>query len=84
MGSSFLFRARGPSHRARAPYLSGSPSMVGRVSNEAVTAVGLFWRQPFSTRTHLLKATTFPIDVITESKRVHQPPKMPKNVAFGG
>ena len=21
--------------------------MVGRVSNEAVTAVGLFWRQPF-------------------------------------
>lgn len=24
--------------------------MVGRVSNEAVTAVGLFWRQPFSTR----------------------------------
>lgn len=22
--------------------------MVGRVSNEAVTAVGLFWRQPFS------------------------------------
>ena len=23
--------------------------MVGRVSNEAVTAVGLFWRQPFST-----------------------------------
>ena len=84
MGSSFLFRARGPSHRARAPYLSGSPSMVGRVSNEAVTAVGLFWRQPFSTRTHLLKATTFPIDVTTESKRVHQPPKMPKNVVFGG
>lgn len=84
MGSSFLFRARGPSRRARAPYLSGSPSMVGRVSNEAVTAVGLFWRQPFSTRTHLLKATTFPIDVITESKRVHQPPKMPKNVVFGG
>ena len=30
--------------------------MVGRVSNEAVTAVGLFWCQPFSTRTHLLKA----------------------------
>ena len=84
MGSSFLFRARGPSRRARAPYLSGSPSMMGRVSNEAVTAVGLFWRQPFSTRTHLLKATTFPIDVITESKRVHQPPKMPKNVVFGG
>ena len=27
--------------------------MVGRVSNEAVTAVGLFWRQPFSTRTPL-------------------------------
>ena len=23
--------------------------MVGRVSNEAVTVVGLFWRQPFST-----------------------------------
>ena len=23
--------------------------MVGRVSNEAVTAVGLFWLQPFST-----------------------------------
>ena len=84
MGSSFLFRARGPSRRARAPYLSGSPSMMGRVSNEAVTAVGLFWRQPFSTRTHLLKATTFPIDVITESKRVHQSPKMPKNVVFGG
>ena len=84
MGSSFLFRARGPSRRARAPYLSGSPSMMGRVSNEAVTAVGLFWCQPFSTRTHLLKATTFSIDVITESKRVHQPPKMPKNVAFGG
>ena len=84
MGLSFLFRARGPSRRARAPYLSGSPSMMGRVSNEAVTAVGLFWRQPFSTRTHLLKATTFPIDVITESKRVHQPPKMPKNVVFGG
>ena len=83
MGSSFLFRARGPSRRARAPCLSGSPSMVGRVSNEAVTAVGLFWRQPFSTRTHLLKATTFPIDVITKSKRVHQPPKMPKNVVFG-
>ena len=83
MGSSFLFRARGPSRRARAPYLSGSPSMVGRVSNEAVTAVGLFWRQPFSTRTHLLKATTFPIDVITKSKRVHQTPKMPKNVVFG-
>ena len=84
MGSSFLFQARGPSRRARAPYLSGSPSMVGRVSNEAVTAVGLFWRQPFSTRTHLLKATTFPIDVITKSKHVHQPPKMPKNVVFGG
>ena len=83
MGSSFLFRARGPSRRARAPYLSGSPSMVGRVSNEAVTAVGLFWRQPFSTRTHLLKATTFPIDVITKSKRVHQTPKSPKNVVFG-
>lgn len=46
MGLSFLFRARGPSRRARASYLSGSPSMVGRVSNEAVTAVGLFWRQP--------------------------------------
>ena len=28
--------------------------MVGRVSNEAVTAVGLFWRQPFSTRTPLM------------------------------
>lgn len=84
MGSSFLFRARGPIHRARASYLSGSPSMVERVSNEAVTAVGLFWRRPFSTRTHLLKATTFPIDVITKSKRVHQPPKMPKNVVFGG
>ena len=84
MGLSFLFRARGTSHRARAPYLSGSTSMVGRVSNEAVTAVGLFWRQPISTHTHLLKATTFPIDVITKSKRVHQPPKMPKNVAFGG
>ena len=83
MGLSFLFRARGPSRRARAPYLSGSPSMVGRVSNEAVTVVGLFWRQPFSTRTHLLKATTFPIDVITKSKRVHHPPKMPKNVVFG-
>jgi hypothetical protein len=54
MGSSFLFRARGPSRRARAPYLSCSPSMVGRVSNEAVTAVGLFWRQPFSTRTPLM------------------------------
>ena len=54
MGLSFLFRARGPSRRARAPYLSGSPSMVGRVSNEAVTAVGLFWRQPFSTRTPLM------------------------------
>ena len=24
------------------------------------------------------------VDVITESKRVHQPPKMPKNVVFGG
>ena len=84
MGSSFLFRARGSSRRARAPYLSGSPSMVGRVSNEAVTADGLFWCQPISTRTHLLKATTFPIDLITESKRVNQPPKMPKNAAFGG
>ena len=28
--------------------------MVGRVSNEAVTADGLFWRQPFSTRTPLM------------------------------
>ena len=28
--------------------------MVGHVSNEAVTAVGLFWRQPFSTRTPLM------------------------------
>lgn len=28
--------------------------MVGRVSNEAVTAVGLFWRQPFSTRMPLM------------------------------
>ena len=28
--------------------------MVERVSNEAVTAVGVFWRQPFSTRTPLM------------------------------
>jgi hypothetical protein len=33
---------------------------------------------------NLLKAATFPIVVFTESKRVHQPPKMPKNVVFGG
>ena len=56
MGSSFLSRARGPSRRTRAPYLSGSPSTVGRVSNEAITAVGLFWCQPFSTRTPLIVA----------------------------
>ena len=31
---------------------------------------------------NLLKATTFPIDVITESKRVHQPPKLLKNVVW--
>lgn len=60
--------------------------MVGRVSNEAVTTVGLFWTPAIldpHIMINLLKATTFPIDVTTESKRVHRPPKMPKNVVFG-
>lgn len=32
----------------------------------------------------LLKATMFPLDVITESKRVHQPPKSTFFDMFGG
>lgn len=36
--------------------------MVGRVSNEAVTAVGLFWRQPFSTRTPLMRKVVDVLD----------------------
>lgn len=32
----------------------------------------------------LLKATTFPLDVTTESKRVHQPPKSTFFDMFGG
>ena len=44
-------RAESPCPRAL-PF--GFTSMVGRVSNEAITAVGLFWRQPFSTRTPLM------------------------------
>lgn len=36
--------------------------MVGRVSNEAVTAVGFFWRQPFSTRTPLMRKVVDVLD----------------------
>ncbi|WP_204987277.1 hypothetical protein, partial [Collinsella aerofaciens] len=48
------------------------------------TQMAFSYRLVLITMIILLKATTFPLDVITESKRVHQPPKSTFFDMFGG